>query len=1524
MPDIVTPSGPGAGPDPTPDPTAPTSPQLSPTDISTNIQRTTNAAPELAHQPGTAVAVASSGGNVGLKAQAVAQAGKRQAIASAHQSIWGDLGHLGSDVVSGGEKLLGTVAHYANDGLSTVQQEYRYLHDVEARHGLAAAMAEGTVILGAGIVGTVATGGDVAAGILASEGAARIEGMVQYKDSWKNAANPNYRDPHTGQLVSFGRDVASALHLTGGNQTFVSGALDGLGDLVADPVSVGGKVFKAAQEGTLGGIAGKRWTGLGGGDVPITAEMVDHARMVYPRYRRALSQIAEMGPNEIARRFPAFQSIAQTLGHAATPDDVHEVFHDLAKSNELVDSLRLPTMSLTRTATGALHDAARNAGDGILSQTPGIGSAASLVANNPLLGFRRWADRLESMPGATFDPSKMDFSSTEINLSDTRGQRDINAMLRFGNSQRVADAVGDAYANGTVSQRKVILTNAIFDTIFSVAKRKLPGTDQYVQALKRASDSQGIQEALDARGDVGNYLSTLGEKDVVNAVEERFKNYLDGANIDGVPASREYGADLLGQSIGGVKQSDGSIIQAGITSNQTGPVHLPNLIEVRRAAAEINSTKVHQVLARADDFLYDHVTQALFKPLVLMSVGYGWHIALAEAIPNALRAGVLDTSRAMYARALANLGIRAGAVSLKNEPDVHALAGLLWSLGGQRAFNGSERAQQLADYYVTHEMYRRPVGMAAGEVTSGETQPVLRAESGLKQNAIPTKATGDWTLYGDDNKRFAEEHHAWLRRNANDRWTQTAAREYLKAMKSGSSQIEASEQARQAVADQLREEPQEVHDIHLRSSLPMDKTPDTWDNVDNWAHAITENMKGSVHARPSGLKDEAGNLIPGDPNMDLLRSVANGHTPDLNEIKAMPTELRPLKVPGKIVVPRPGNGVQWLAEKGFKKVLDPMVNMISRNQEFAIEYTKNLDALQAKVDSGIMTEDERVVQASAAATVHSMRFIHNLNDRTQWTATMRNFAPFFFAQEQAYRRMGRMLAEDPGAFRRYQLMIVGANHFSARMQDGNGNSYIALPGTGLVGKGLADVMGLHGFTLGGVSPASYGGSSSSANIIFPLSQGFKPDVGPVAILPMNAAGVMFSELGKSYPQYQKVTQAATNALHWVDGTGSVSTPLWEQIIPNAFVSHLVDAFSDQRAFESSIMQAYQLATYQQGQAVDKWVADGRKGPMPQIIPSPIDLQNNTTQAQAFKDKITNWVRMLYIGRALTAFVSPISASTEINNFGFSQDLTNAINKIDPKTGKPAGVTQGFQDFLLAHPTAGSYTVAQSFTPTGSGGVSGVSLPTSDQGETWIENNMANINKYGSAYYWLMPQLTNSKYDPAVYNEQIAQGLRIKDTPQQFLNQLYISAGDSQYFASLTVHENNLASAGNSSVAKNDEYDKWNAYVSTLQSQNPVWARDFFSNTREFNAKDAITGLKQIFKDGAAPDDLQSRQVEALLGDYNLAAANYAAAGQTANYSHAQAQVYDGWVQYLDAKEVALPSLKPVISSVFKVALKPVS
>ena len=1459
---------------------APVPPPPPPSNPAANLDATLSAAPELAYQPATALAIAGSGGDVGLKAQSVAHVGNLTANASAQNSVkasgggglFGEIGKTLGDAVN-------AVAHVANVGLATVQQEYRYLHDVEARHGIGVAVMEGAGILAGGVAGGVAGGFEGA--LLGSEAVTRLEGAVAYKDSWARAANPNYRDPHTGQLVSFGRDAASALGMKGGERTVVSGALDGLGDLIADPVALAGKGLGAAHslEG-MNGVLGQTFRGTA-----VTAENVDQAYRTLPSVQRAFTDIASKDVAGIRRAFPQFVGIANELAAATTADDVRQTFKELAGSSEMLDAQKLPTLALSRLPFRPLRDAARNAGSGPISDAPVVGDfIAKHVANNAVFGPRRWADRLEALPGATFDPATMDFSSTQINPANTRGLNDLNAMIRYSGTQREADAVVNAYAAATPAQRIVITKNATMKMLFTMAHIPVPDPAEYP--------------------DLGHYLGELVDGETKQKILERLDNHLAAANIDGSDPGRIYGA-FDGKNIPPVEAPDG-MVQGGITKNQTGNISLPNIVEARRMAADIRQAKISKFLGGADDFLYNHVTQGFFKPLVLMSGGYGLHIALAEAIPNTLRHGLTQTAKGMMNRAVGSIGMKADADALG------PLTGFLWRMGGEKVYANSQEAQWATDVYLAQGGHKTTAGLSTSEALMGEAQPVERAASAYRQAAVPiaTREGSDFGLFGNETKRFPELWQAALREASNDSWTRVGAQAYRDAMARGMEEGPATEFARKEVAKALDKEPQAVKDNFVREQYPIKDGPQTWTPTDGHAHAIVQNMKNLIHARGT----DEGQL--GQVHMDLLHSVANGHTPNINDLASIDQGLRPLTVKGRDLVPNGNGAIQRIANFGFSKILNPMVNMLSRNQEFMVEYISSRKVLQPQVEANLMSEDEAMVRAQAQATTHSMRFVHNLNDRTQWTATMRNWAPFFFAQEQAYRRMGRLLAEDPGAFRRYQLMISGVHDLAVNMQDSTGNKYIAFPGSGFLGTGVADMMGMSALTAGSVAPAAYGGSFSSANVIFPFSQGIKPDLGPLVLIPASQLSTMFTELNNNYAHHNPVLQVAANDLASVAGSQSMSQPLWEQIIPNAFANRILQTIGgNDRAFNSSVMQAYQFAAYQQAMAEKKWQAGGSKGPAPDIVPA---ADATALVKQQFQNRIRNYTRMLYFVRALTGFVSPVSSAVEMQNLGIPARLQQYITK-------NGSVSLGMQAAHLDHPEWDPWMVSESYVPSNvdASQSSGYGLAASQPAQQWVGDNRKLLDKYGVSALWLMPQLKNSKYDPSIYNEQIAQGLRIKDVPDQFLKALYVNAGNSLYYDGLKIHEVALAAAGNNANAKNTEYGAWSSWVAQLEKQYPVWAENHLSGTKQQNRTDAITNLTKMVDNGEAPPGEQTDLVKGLLQDYYQAASDYQAAGQAQSYStqlSGQKKVNDGWIQYLDGLETQVPALKPVIVGVFKEAL----
>ena len=347
------------------------------------------------------------------------------------------------------------------------------------------------------------------------------------------------------------------------------------------------------------------------------------------------------------------------------------------------------------------------------------------------------------------------------------------------------------------------------------------------------------------------------------------------------------------------------------------------------------------------------------------------------------------------------------------------------------------------------------------------------------------------------------------------------------------------------------------------------------------------------------------------------------------------------------------------------------------------------------------------------------------------------------------------------------------------------------------------------------------------------------------------------------------------------------------------------ATANDTSFNSAFMDAAQQLSYRQNVAVAQWQKDGEKGPMPQIIPpanaSPLVLQN-------FVDQLKNQTRVLFALRAIIGTISPVSSDVLINNYGLPQDLQNAIN------ANGGSYTKGVQAFLRENPNASPFLTAHSQTITGS------AIPESQAAEAWINENWNLIQSDPSAAMWLMPQLKNTQYSAQVYLEQIAQGLRTRDTPQQFIQQLYATAGDSVYYDALAQHEAVLQQAGTNTGAVTTEYAKWDAYTQMLEQQMPVWASVFNQNTRLTDGMNTLTQLNTLYAERRQGTGDQAQLVGQLLDMYNTALQKYNQASTAQNYSTQESLIRKQYETSMVNMAAAYPQLAPVVSAVFKDAL----
>ena len=1208
-----------------------------------------------------------------------------------------------------------------------------------------------------------------------------------------------------------------------------------------------------------------------------------------------------------ALRYPGEPVRVKGLGDAKTEDEVMDILTDSTLQKEAL-GLRAPSMTRLGKRMEALRVKSLAAPKDTLH--PILGSLrhpSTALGNIGLLTSR------DVEKGVALNPTNL------LGLENWRRQ-----LQNSGMAPELVEKLIDGFTHGDVGARTLIYQNGQFMSLLAHAGvLKAPEDladaewfDRIQQALKDAKAGKDPDAAL-SRVE-REWLARLAKKPKFREfVLEQISNIAKMAENSDPDAMGLFEATENGTTpapyIDGERRFAGAIL-----SNQTGDLPIMNWSEMHHAAQKVAGRM--RFTGDLDDFLMTHITDPVFKRWVLVSLGYALHVSASEIALNSVRGGVF---KGAYLTMLARMGERVKDLDPEQIMSMHSavlnLVGQAHSVPEAAKSFGkisalltsvSAHGKVLLNREDEHELQMLMVwtegthGQMAGErmLPHGSTIDNL-SDVGATKNAFDGMFDQSRMMHGDRFVNYGPESDqhlpSWAQHlgvTAADEHSPAAAKAAEAAYAAGGTRADAYDAAQKAALKSIEDMDPVTRSFFKADTLKRDGDPASMTPHESWSHHIAGNMMAITHA-PNG-----GEVLEGSRG-SLLHNIAEARPTYPKEIRAIPTELRPLGVPGRELIKAPGDGVvAHLAGGIYKGILNPTIKALSRQGIAYAEFRKEYIAGLGAVAKGTMTYDEMVPKALAQADINALRFVHNVNDRTVLDQMMRNWVPFFFAQEQAYRRMGRLLAEDPAAFRRYELMLQSAHNIVSKQVDGSGNQYFALPGAGFLDSQTTRAFGLIGVPLANLNPTGFGGTLSAASVVFPAANGVRPDFSPVVTISAQAVRNIFEEWGAKYSTFKPVVNVVQGGLNEALGSENMQESILQQVIPNTTAYRFIEAAEgNDTSFNSAMMLTMQSLAYSQNVAMEKWRNEGSKGPEPDIIPPP---DASPEQLQAFLSKVKNQTRIVFLQRAILGAVSPVSADVTVNDFGLNAKLQADINS-------SKSVDAGFQKFLLANPNATPYTTAESTTATGK------SLPDTQGALDWIESNSSLLNKYQYGGMWLMPNLKDNTYSSSAYYNEIADGLRQRLAPSAYLNALYTANGDQTYYTALAEHEAIIAGAGSGSAAESQEYARWDAYMQHLQATQPIWWASYNSGTRQSDAQQSINQLTEIYAKGLEPKTQQSEDVGNLLTAFQSAESQYVQAGTQSNYSTAQKQISDSWINYCDQLALQEPQLASVISSVFR-------
>ena len=618
-------------------------------------------------------------------------------------------------------------------------------------------------------------------------------------------------------------------------------------------------------------------------------------------------------------------------------------------------------------------------------------------------------------------------------------------------------------------------------------------------------------------------------------------------------------------------------------------------------------------------------------------------------------------------------------------------------------------------------------------------------------------------------------------------------------------------------------------------------------------------------------------------------AIAKGQVPaNLSEFRTLVHSGVPNEFFNTVVGPaikdfRAGWSPRGIADILQRNILGKIVNNLSRDPTYLIEFAKERRLLTENVASGRMTQPEADVLAQTRAVAQMSRFIHNPLDKTKFDEAMRVVAPFYFAQMQAWRRASRLFFENPGAFEQLIKLYMGATKGITKLPNGYFtipllNSYLSAPLLGSANLAQS------------VDPLSPSNDPLDMNgpptTIGQIAGMVTPSLGPIGTLPVQGFERVWIASGW---HADLAHQVARRVLGPLDET----TPMWMQFLPNSTFQHIAEGIAGYAGWQSSTPSgaaapAGVASTYASAQIevasslveseiqktmarmkpyVDRGVAPPGT---PQSLVGLLGALGGTTPAQIAEGRSQALYALAYgtVMQSLQtntgardAFMSNVNFQTAKDwtvktVLGFFAPFGISVGQPNPQiaTEYNALLKQFKNDALTASDAlATKYPWAMPATVSHSTNVTGLSYPESPQAADWYLNNKAAIQKYPEAMAAMVPfAARNGTFDTFSELTTFSMDLRQRDTPGEFLDALQNALGG--YVAYNVIDK---AAANQVAEGHLTSYQAFTSYV------NPATGTTVHGGWRQLQVNDYGNAYNSQWLDYENSGEGKAKRVQAL-------------------------------------------------------------
>ena len=614
-------------------------------------------------------------------------------------------------------------------------------------------------------------------------------------------------------------------------------------------------------------------------------------------------------------------------------------------------------------------------------------------------------------------------------------------------------------------------------------------------------------------------------------------------------------------------------------------------------------------------------------------------------------------------------------------------------------------------------------------------------------------------------------------------------------------------------------------------------------SIDEYAQIVLSRARAIVVGRSGDVNTELLNKIRTlDP--DLGRYTITGKLtlddlPDADQIDLIPAsvvgpELVPVADVGNYTSPLMQKGWVWLGLSTARLSRQPMalyeVTKIRKQmkasgfeQAFYDNFTKGIDDAESKAAALINAKREYAKLVEERAVSQILPYVDNPLIRSQASFTARNFARFYRAQEDFYRRLVRIVRYNPEAIQKLALTFDGVAHSGWIQEDDRGEKYFVYPH---FAPGYRTMQGL--LTTLGIPqdfkipfPVQFGASVKMLSPSLNTESWLPTFSGPAAAIPMtviqNLTNIFDPGMGDTITRYTLGEYAV--------GEGLVS-----RLLPS-HANRALDAMSqDER--NSQYASAYRKAvTYLEaaGHGIPKrYDADGN------LLPP------STGELEAYRERVRSTTLSVLATRFVFGFFAPASPSIQLKTD--MQEWIRDAGQANFKQSFNALREQYDGDYDAAmkrwvelFPNAVPYTVPESERKTVA------FFGYAEESGKFVSDNETMFKDYPQAAAFLIPHKGAFSFD--AYRTMANMGLRTNKRVEDYLREVQTSSDLQVYYQKRDEYENVLKISG-SDFAR-----------SLARQQFNDWKARFFAG-RPLVAEELNQGAEKRIKTLQALDDLE--------------------------------------------------------------------